>query len=140
MPLYTITNKENVIECKWNCEKKHEHFLGSYESALKYFGVDNSSVKNYGRLINIVIYHQTNERTARKFSNELFDILVRAQSEHKYYSKPEDREENAFKTLEIAEDMNLIMDDQLLSKLENSERDQSRYRCYRFKEWRKKYM
>lgn len=140
MPLYTITNKENVIECKWNCEKKHEHFLGSYESALKYFGVDSSTVKNYGKLINIVIYHQTNDRTARKFSNELFDILVRAQSEHKYYSPVKQREENAYKTLEIAKEMNLILDEELLEKFKDSERQQTRYRCYKFNEWKKKHM
>lgn len=139
MPLYSLTKKENVVECKWNCKIKHEHYLGSYENALKYFGVDSKEVKSYGKLINIIIFHQTNERTARKFSNELFDIMVRAQSEHKYFAVPEEREENAFQALEIADKMGLIMDDLLLEKLENSEKDQSRYRCYKFKEWKKKF-
>ena len=139
MPLYTLTDKGNVIECKWNCSRKHEHYLGKYEDALKYFGMNPNEVKSYGKLINIIIYHQTNERTARKFSNELFDIMVKAQSEHKYFAPSSLREENALEALDQANEMGLIYDEILLEKLEKSDRRQSRYRCYLFKEWQKKY-
>ena len=135
MAVYSLTNKGNVVKCKWNCSANHEHYQGTFDGALKYFGV--SEVKSWGNLMNIVIYHQTSDRTFPKLSNELFDILVHAQSDHKYWAAALEREENALKVLDEAEKAGLIYDSKLLPMLESSERKASRDRAWACRRWMK---
>lgn len=135
MPKWSLTNKGNVIQCKWNCKANHEHYIGTYERAVKYFGVDSNEIKSYGKLINLVIYHQTSDRTIRKLSNELYDILISAQSEHKYWAPVEKRCENAIETLDTARKMGLIMDDLLIERFSKSDKNSDKQRLYMFKRW-----
>lgn len=135
MPIYSLTNKGNVVQCKWNCQSNHEHYQGTFEGALKYFGIYD--VKSWGNLINIVVYHQTSDKTVPKLSNELFDILVRAQSNHKYWAVPLERESNALKIIEEAEKAGLIYDENLIKILESSDRKASQSRVWAYRKWMK---
>ncbi len=137
MPIFSLTSKGNVVQCGSNCQCKHEHFVGSYEGALKYFGV--SDPQSWGKLMNVILYHQTSDRTFPKLSNELYDILVKAQAEHKYYAPQEQRSQNALDTIEEAEKHGLIYDERLLKILERSDRQASRDRVYWFKKWEKSF-
>lgn len=139
MGLYSLTSKEKVIQCKWDCKINHEHYQGSFENAVKYFGVEPSTVKSGGRLLNIVIYHQTDARTTKKLSNELFDILMVAQSNKKYFEDPKNREEKALEALDQAKSLNIIYDDEIVAKLSKSDRSQSHFRIKLYKSWLKKY-
>lgn len=128
MPTYVLTEKGNVIELtnkNYFFHTDSEKYQGTYENALKYFGVDKSEVKSYGKLINIIIYHQTNIHTTQKLSNELYDILYRAQSEHKYWAEEKHRHENCIYALEQAKGMNIIYDDVILDKLRLKANDEN---------------
>lgn len=137
MALYHLTNKGNVVQCKIGCDLKHEHYLGTYSLALKYFGIEDNGVKSYGKLINVIFYHQTDNRTFPKLSNELFDILIKAQSEHKYWSPEKDRQKNAFDALKQAEKEGLLYDEKLLKVLKSSDRKASQDRVWAYEKWMK---
>lgn len=138
MSKYSLTNKGNVIQCKWNCESKHDHYFGNYEGAIKYFGLDTSEIKTYGKLINIIIFHQTSDCTVRKFSNELYDILMHAMSQHKYFIEQANRHDEAMEILDQAKKMNLILDDELSQKINDNSKYNSQRRKYIFQEWCKR--
>ena len=133
MALYSLTKNGNVIKCPYNCTKNHEHYQGTFDGALEFFGV--KEVKNYGRLIDIIMYHQTSNRTAPKLSNELFYILVRAQGEHKYWAPKHEREKNAFEALELAERAGFIYDDKLVPILKESKRKAANDRVWAWEKW-----
>jgi hypothetical protein len=133
MALYALTEKGKVVECPYNCSKNHEHYQGTFENALKYFGVDE--VKGWGKLMNIIVYHQTSGMTVPKLTNELLDILVKAQKERKYWSNPEEREQMALDAIANAERIGLISDERLLDMLRNSERDAAKSRIWAYEKW-----
>lgn len=136
MARFTINNKGKVKQCKWNCSIKHEHYEGSYESAVKYFGEDPEEIESYGKLINIIIYYQTSDYVrVRRLSNELFDDLVYKQSLKSHFAPAEDRESNAIEALNIAYDMNIIYDERLLLWLRKSEKYKEKYRAYSYDAW-----
>lgn len=137
MPKYSLTNKGNVVQCKWNCKANHEHYVGSYENAIKYFGIDENEIKSYGKLINIIIYHQTSRQTIPKLSNELYDILINAMSKHKYWVPQEKRHEVAMETLLQAKKAGLIIDDKICKTIEEKAKDNfiAQRRIYLFKLW-----
>lgn len=134
MGVWTIKNG-HVTNVKPNDTDAKEIYTGSYENALKYFGVDGNSLEGYGKLIHLVIYHQTDDRTFKKLSSELFDILIRAQSEMKYWAPPNKRKENALNTLDQAEALGLIFDEDLKSVLRSSDRKASKNRLYMHQKW-----
>ena len=147
MALYTITNKGNIIKCKWNCELNHEHYNGTYENALKYFCVseeDKDNIKSYGNLMYVILYHQTSDKTIPKLSNELFDILIRLQKEHKYWALEKDREKNAYELLDKAKEKGLLFDDKIIESLKSvaenedlqiSRRNKAKSRIYYYEKW-----
>ena len=127
-----------MVQCKWNCKANHEHYVGTYERAIQYFGVNEDEIKNYGNLINIIIYQQTSQQTVRKFSNELYDILISAMSEHKYWVPAKDRHKTALETLTLAKKKGYIMDD-LIAKTIKSEKYKDNLkqqrRLYMYEKW-----
>ena len=137
MPKWSITNKGNIVQCKSDCKLNHEHYIGTYEMAVKYFGIDQSKINNYGKLINIIFYHQTSQYTVRKFSNELYDLLIKSMSEHKYWIEPKYREKKAFETLNEANKIGLIMDKTIEKSITDkySENYNQQRRLYLYKIW-----
>jgi hypothetical protein len=134
--LWKLTGNGNVVRCGKN-DTADDIYSGTYELAVKYFGINQDDIKPYGRLINIVIFQQTSGRTVRKLSNELFDILVNAQSEHKWWAPPQQREQRAIDTIDEAQKMGLIFDDQIVHRLEKSDRKNDQNRLYMFHLWQK---
>lgn len=141
MPKWSLTNKGNVIQCKWNCKANHEHYIGTYERAVKYFGIDQNEINSYGNLFNIVMYHQTSQYTVPKLSNELYDILINAMSEHKYWIPIEKREEKAFEILDLAKKSGYIIDDRICKSIDEKAKDNPKQqrRKYMFEIWKNKY-
>lgn len=135
MPKFSLTNKDNVIQCKWDCKANHEHYIGRYEDAVKYFGVDQNEIKSYSDIYYLIQYHQTSDRTNVKLSSELYDIIYRAQSDHYYWAHPEDRHQNALDALDRAEKAGIIYDERLLASFEKSERHNTKSRVYMHKKW-----
>lgn len=138
MPKYTVTDKGDIRECKWNCSTKHEHYVGSYESALKYFGIDQEDVESKGKLINVIIYYQTSDQVSvRRLSNELFDMLVYKQSDKRFFAPVNEREINAIEALNKAYDLDIIYDERLLKWMRKSEKYKENARAYAYDAWRK---
>ena len=135
MPKYSLTKNNNVIECKWNCNINHKHFVGTYENAIKYFDIDQSEIKSYGDLMNIIIYHQTSQYTTPKLSNELYDILIRSMAEHKYWVEPKLRHEKALELLEKSNKINLIIDKKICKRLEDIGTFKTKNRLYAYNLW-----
>ena len=136
MPKYSLTDNGNVIQCKWNCNLNHEHFIGSYELAVKYFGIDENQIKSYGNLMNIIIYHQSGLYTYPKLSNELFNILINAMSEHKYWIEPKYRNEKALEILSQAKKCNYIMDEKICKTIkQNKDNLKAQKRLFFYKKW-----
>lgn len=137
MPKWSLTNKGNVVQCKWNCESNHEHYIGTYERATKYFGVEQSDIKSYGNLFNIVVYHQTSQFTIPKLSNELYDILISAMAEHKYWVIPKDRHNKAMEILDIANKKGFIIDEAICKTINIKAQDnvKAQRRQYLYKLW-----
>lgn len=103
-----------VVRCGRGCNKPHEHFVGTYEKALQYFGVDPTEVSGHKQLIDIVIFHQLSDRTVTKTSSELYYILMRACSEPQYWVPPQDRHHVVMDVLRSCRDKYLIKDDEIL--------------------------
>lgn len=137
MPKWSLTNKGNVIQCKWNCKANHEHYIGTYERAVKYFGVLQNEIKSYGNLLNIIIYHQTSQYTVPKLSNELYDILINAMSEHKYWIEPNARHAEAIKTLDLANSKGYIFDALICKTIDERGNDNAKKRKYMYELWLK---
>lgn len=135
MPKYSLTSKGNVIQCRWNCQANHEHFVGSYEQAVKYFGIEEQNIKSYGELLNIIIYHQTSGLTIPKLSNELYDILINAMGEHKYWVAKYNRKNKALEILDEAEKKGYIFDQKILDTLFKSDKRSSKERIYAYNKW-----
>lgn len=135
MAKYSLTNKGNVVQCKWNCACNHEHYIGTYERAVKYFGIEQDEIKSYGNLLNIIIYHQTSQYTVPKLSNELYDIMISAMSEHKYWTKPSERHKRAMETLKIANKKNYIMDKIICKTIEEKGNINAKKRKYMYEVW-----
>lgn len=133
MPIYSLTNKGNVVKCKANCQCNHEHYIGTYERAVKYFGIKEDEIQSWGNLINIVVYHQTSQYTIPKLSNELYDILIDAMSEHKYWVEADRRHEKAMEILKLANQKGYIIDDRICKTISEKAQDN-------FKQQRRKYM
>ena len=141
MPKWSLTKNGNVVQCKWDCKANHEHYIGTYEHAVKYFGIDQNEINSYGNLFNIIIYHQTSQYTVPKLSNELYDILINAMSEHKYWTPTEKREEKAFETLDLAKKSGYIIDDKICKSIDEKAKDNHKQqrRKYMFEIWKNKY-
>lgn len=138
MPLYTVDDKNNLLECEWNCSnKEHEHFQGSFQNAIRHFKVDTNTIKSYGDVFNIIVYLQTDRNTTRRFSNELYDRAIENLSKKKYFVPTEKREEVAIAALNKAYDFNLIMDDILYDRLKDSERPADKTRIYFYEKFKK---
>lgn len=137
MPKYSLTNKGNIVQCKWNCQARHEHYVGTYEQAVKYFGIDENEIQSYGNLENIVIYHQTSPNAVRKLSNELYDILISAMSQHKYWVPENKRHETAINILKKFKKSGFIMDEAIIKTIKIKYKDninQNR-RVYMYERW-----
>lgn len=141
MPKWSLTKNGNVVQCKWDCKCNHEHFIGTYERAVNYFGIDESNIKSYGKLFNIVIYHQDSQFTIPKLSNELFEILMDAMAEHKYWVPKDKREEKAFEILDLAKKSGYIIDDAICKSIDEKAKDNPKQqrRKYMYEIWRSKY-
>lgn len=139
MPKWSLTEKGNVIQCKWNCEKEHEHYIGTYERAVKYFGIEQEYIKSYGHLMNIIIYHQTSQYTVPKLSNELYDILINAMAEHKYWVPFNQRHEKAIAILKEAKEKGYLIDNLICKTIEKTAADNlnQQRRKYLFEKWTK---
>lgn len=135
MPMFSLTKKGNVVQCKSNCKVSHKHFVGKYEDAIKYFGIDESEIRPYGDLINVIAYKQTNGRFPPKLSNELYDICVNLMSEHKYYVQPKYRKDKAFELLGNAQSLGLIFDDLIIKSLKARGRKNDLSRIYMYEKW-----
>ena len=136
MGYWIQTKNGNVISTKPGKSNKHKDlYVGTYENALNHFGVDENSIQNYGELINIVIYRQTSEFTIPMLTNELYDLLVDAQSEHKYWAPKDQRHNNAIKTLQEAKSLHLLFDDQIIKTLSKSTKRRSQQRLYFYDKW-----
>ena len=135
MSLYGVTEKGNVVQCPYNCNKRHQHYQGTYERALKFFGLSEEEPQPWGKLINVIMYHQTSDRTFPKLSNELFDILMLAQAEHKYWAPEAKREALAMEAIEEARRAGWIFDEELLERLKKSDRKASQDRVYEYERW-----
>lgn len=143
MPKWTITSNDNVTQCPWNCkDPRHEHYVGSYEMAVRYFGVDQGEISSWGDLFNVIWWHQTSGVTAPKLSNELFDILMSKQAEHKHWAPPSEREKRALDAIEEARKADIIRDEQLCANLQkladsgNASASRRIYMFHKWKEWR----
>lgn len=117
---WSINEKEQVVMCPFNCPKKHEHLIGTYESAMIYFTgstkvAENS--KHWGDLFNIVITHQLDDRFFVKTSAELFDILMKNAATKKYWIPENEREKEIFSILKKSKEKNLIFDKEILATL-----------------------
>lgn len=137
MALYSLNDKGQLQECKWNCKINHQHISGSFETALKYFMVNPNEIKSSGDVWNILYYYQTDMNTTRRLSNELFDLMVQAQSKEKYFAPVMMREEIAIAALNKGYDFNLIMDEPIIERLKKSERRNDQSRVYMYEQWRK---
>lgn len=135
MPMFSLTKKGNVVQCKSNCKASHKHFVGKYEDAIKYFGIDESEIKPYGTLINVIAYKQTNGRYPPKLSNELYDICIKLMSEHKYYVPAKDREDKAIELLDDANSKGLIFDDLIIKSLKARGRKNNLSRIHMYEKW-----
>lgn len=135
MSRWSVNSAGKVVQCGLDCKCEHEHYVGSYEMAVKYFCVDEDEIKSYGNLLHIVVAHQTMPQFAPKLSNELYEILIQAQAEKKYWSPVEQRHERALKAIEDGEKLGVVNDSKLLEKLEKSERMQSQKRVYMYRRW-----
>ena len=137
MAKYSLTSKGNVVQCKWNCKENHEHFVGTYERAVKYFGVEQEDIQSYGNLMNIIIYQQTSQYTVPKLSNELYDILMNAMSEHKYWVVPSKRHSEALRILSLANKKGYIMDELICKTIETKAADNKNQqsRKYMYEKW-----
>lgn len=138
MSVYSLNNLGDMVTCKFGCQKHDFHYSGAYEGALKFYGIDPKEIKPYGELINIVIFHQTSEFTVRKFSSELYNTLVDAQSEHKYFAPVADRHRRAMETLDEAEKTGLLCNEDLLKTLSARETTTNERRLYRYNAWIKR--
>lgn len=134
MPLWSMTERGNVVRCRSNCERDHEHYLGTYEQALHWFGVEETE-DGPGKLINIVMYHQWGQRTVPKLSNELYDILMRAQSQRKWWAPKAMRHENAMRTLDEAERVGMLMDDKIIQALQKGGKPVHQGRIWAHEKW-----
>ena len=120
-------------------------FQGSYERALQYFGIDlnltveedakDGTLFGAGDLLKLVMYHQTNEHATPKLTNELYDILMAAQCEKHYWAAPQQREARTYETLQKAQSLGLLQDEQILKVLHGSSRDGARQRIRKFRAW-----
>lgn len=136
MPKYSLTNKGNVVQCKWNCKGNHEHYIGSYEMAIKYFGIEENNIKSYGNLINVVIYQQTSQFTIPMFTNELYDKLINCMSEHKYWVPEKERDKKAKEILKEANKIGLIKDKSIYNTIKQKPDNlKAQKRLYFFKLW-----
>lgn len=117
---WSINKKDQVVMCGYNCKKKHEHLIGTYEQAMKYFTGSTEVANNsnhYGDLINIIIAHQLNDKFNIKTSSELYSILMRNAATKKYWIAEEKREEHILKLLKIAKEKHLIFDKEIIESL-----------------------
>lgn len=135
MPKYSLTNNGNVVQCKWDCKCNHEHYIGTYERAVKYFGVSQNDIQSYGDIFNIIYYHQTSQFTIPKLSNELYDILIDSMSEHKYWTPENLRHQKAIEALNKAKKAGLIKDIQICKTIKEKGNVKSKQRVYIYNLW-----
>lgn len=137
MALYSLTKNGNVVQCKWNCKCQHEHYNGSYEQAIKYFGIDQKEIQSWGNLKNIIIYHQTSQYTVPKLSNELYDILISAMAQHKYFVPLDKRKETAMQILDWAKCNNYIKDELICKTINKKAKNniKQQRRVYMYELW-----
>lgn len=136
MPKFRLTPNGNVVQCNYSCTQ-HEHYIGTYENALVYFGVEKEGVKAYGNLMNIMIYHQLSGYTVPKLSNELYDILMSAMAEHKYWVPLDQRKEKALEMLDLAEEKELLRDDLIIASLQKRGKRNDLSRIHAYEHWKK---
>lgn len=131
---WSVNNKGMLFKCKYNCDKNHEHYYGTYEGALKYFGVNHNDPKYKGDLMNVIIYHQFDPKTITKTSNELYYIIIKAMSTKKYWVDENNRHKESMDLLEKCKEKHLIFDDEIF---ENINTENKRKRKYRYDQWLK---
>ena len=126
-----------VVKCKYDCEKEHEHYDGSYEKSLIYFlGTCKIDKKSNGKLSDIIIHHQLSENVMVKTSAELYYILMDACSTDKYWVIENEREKVVLDALNKAKKDFLIHDKEIL--LDADKEDASKIvkkRFYKQRKW-----
>lgn len=133
---WSFDPRRGVVRCGWNCNRSHEHFSGTYQAALNYFGVDQRDVSGYKKLKDIVVFHQLSDRTLTKTSSELYEILIEACSKPQYWVPEEDRHRVVMEVLESCKDSYLIKDDEILEKARRGESNRrGMQRLYRQEKW-----
>lgn len=135
--IWTLGRDGSVVRCSWKCERKHEHFTGTYEKAQMYFlGRIESEVGNK-KLKDIIIFHQLDERTLTKSSAELYDILMQACSTKDYWVPEDERHDSVMQALHEAEDEYLILDDAIFAKTDENSPERMKKRLYKLQKWKK---
>lgn len=140
---WSINDKNQVIMCGYKCKKNHEHLIGTYEQAMKYFTGSTEIAKNSkhpGDLMNIIIVHQLNERFITKTSAELYDILMKNAATKKYWIPEDKRKDHILELLKIAKEKHLIFDEEIINKLKKKGRslkDYERRRIYKQEQFEK---
>lgn len=126
-----------VFKCGWGCRKKHEHYSGDYEKALKYFtgGLESREEERYGDLMNVIIYYQMDEKTITRTSAELYDILLDLSKTKKYWIPPGQRHKEIINILKEADEKHLIFDDEIIKELSKSDLKRSQQRVYKYQKW-----
>lgn len=125
-----------LFKCKYDCEKKHDHFVGKYEDAIKYFtGGQIEMEKGYGDLIDIVIFYQLNDDVITRTSAELYYQMMDAAATKKYWIPAEHRQKYVMEKLKQAEKLDLIKDEEILRDLRKSGKKRSERRIYRQEKW-----
>ena len=111
-------------------------YVGRYDQALKYFGVQpDDERRGWGDLKMVIMYHQTSQRAAPKLSSELVDMLVHLQSEKKYLAPEGERMKLALQAVKWACKAGLVNDESLIKSLQKSERKVSHDRIWAHERW-----
>lgn len=132
------TNSLKKLNKKLEESNKYEYFVGTFEKAVEYFGITIDKTKtNNKKLIDIVIYHQLDDRALTKTSAELFDLLVRACSTKNYWENEENRLNTVMDTIVKAKELSLIHDEEILKDCIKSTSKSQNSRVFRYYTWYK---
>ena len=111
-----------------------QYYVGTYERALEFFAVDQSDA-GYSRkksLIDVVIYHQLDQRALTKLSTELYDVLYEAAKNPYYWVPEEERQKAVLEVLLEAKEKSLLHDSEILRDCKYSKSKSQRDRVARY--------
>lgn len=134
--IWTVGKDGTVVKCSYKCERDHDHFIGSYEKAMKFLVGPIDQTKGKKKLKDIVMTHQLDERMLTKTSAELYSILMSACETKQYWIPSEQRHQEVMDTLDECERDHLIMDKQIFEKFDpETSPGRMGKRLYRLQQW-----